>query len=214
MTRLPFELPALEQKLPAPVLASEDIRNFLSSRRSTPILTFDRDAPGPDEDVLINIIETGMRVPDHRRLGPWRAIIISGEQREAFDKQLLMRFQEINPAASGADLEKEKHRLMRAPVCVSVVSSPVEDPKQTPVWEQELSAGAVCMNMLYAAHAAGFAAAWLSEWWAFDDKIKSVMGLAPHERIAGNIFIGQSATQLFERPRPDLKSRISHWSGD
>ncbi len=206
-----FTVPELNDVLPAPQLASDDVLDFIANRRSTPIKTFDPNADGPSPDELTSMIEVAMRVPDHRRLGPWRTITISGANRSVLGKALAARCAELNPQASDKELALECERLDRAPVCVVVVSSPVDDGK-TPVWEQELSAGALCMNLLYVAHASGYAASWLTEWWAFDDKIAHTLGLKPGERIAGNVFIGKSKVDLFERPRPDLADRMSEWS--
>ena len=170
-----FKTPQLNEKLPAPGEHQTDITAFLAERRSTPIKTFDRDGNGPPREELLELLKVAMRVPDHRRLGPWRAIIISGEARETFGDLLAKRFKDLNPDVSEQNLELEQDRLMRAPVCVVIVSSPVNDGK-TPVWEQELSAGALCMNLLYVSHAAGYAAAWLTEWWAFDNVIADALG--------------------------------------
>lgn len=211
MSNLPFKRPACDQPVSSPELASEDVRRFLATRRSTPILMFDPLSGEPTEEVLNNLIDIAMRVPDHRRLGPWRAITFTGETRTQFGSVLAERHKELHPGASETDLETERTRLLRAPACVTIVSSPVVDPKNTPIWEQELSAGAVCLNLLYAAHAAGYSAIWLSEWWAFDDKINQAMGLKDTERVAGHIFIGKASAELFERPRPDFANRISAW---
>lgn len=206
-----FNTPQLNEKLPAPGEHKTNISAFLAERRSTPIKTFDRDGNGPPREELLELLKVAMRVPDHRRLGPWRAIIISGEARETFGDLLAKRFKDLNPDVSEPNLELEKDRLLRAPVCVVIVSSPVNDGK-TPVWEQELSAGALCMNLLYVSHAAGYAAAWLTEWWAFDNVIADALSLASGERIAGNIFLGTSQVDLFERPRAAFETRVSDWT--
>lgn len=212
MADLIFNRPQCDASLPSPTPASEDVKRFLETRRSTPIKAFDSDGTSPDEKTVRNLVDIAMRVPDHRKLGPWRAIIFSGENRRAFGDILAERFKILHPEAGEAALQTERERLLRAPVCVTIVSSPVVDPKGTPIWEQELSAGALCMNLLYAAHAAGYAATWLSEWWAFDEGINDALGLTDKERVAGHIFIGTSKADLFERPRPDFSERISSWS--
>ncbi len=211
MTKLPFELPDLNAPTPSPQCASDDVKSFIATRRSTPIKTFDAEAPGPSGEELENMLAAAMRVPDHRRLGPWRAIIVRQESRETLGAHLARRFKDLNPEASEQEVEIERQRLLRAPVSVIIVSSPKDDGK-TPVWEQELSAGALCMNLLYVTHACGYAGSWLTEWWAFDAEINTVLGLSETERIAGNVFIGQSKVSLFERPRPSTSERISVWS--
>jgi len=91
---------------------------------------------------------------------------------------------------------------------VVVLSSPKES--KIPLWEQELSAGAACMNLLHAVHAEGFAGGWLTGWAAFSDTVRDAFGSAS-ERIAGFMFIGTPSRALDERPRPDMARLVSHW---
>ena len=102
--------------------------------------------------------------------------------------------------------------LLRAPVVVAVISSPVDDGK-TPVWEQELSTGAVCYNLLLAANASGWAGNWLSEWPAFDDDAGKLLGLEDGERVAGFIYLGTATCDPPERPRADMAEKITRWEG-
>ena len=101
---------------------------------------------------------------------------------------------------------------MRAPVVIAVVSSPTDDGK-TPVWEQELSAGALCYNLLLAANAAGWAGVWLTEWIAFSKGIDTLLGLSETERLAGYIYLGTPTADPQERARPDVQPLIQNWTG-
>jgi nitroreductase len=105
-------------------------------------------------------------------------------------------------------LETERTRFTRAPVVVVVVSSPVEHPA-CPEWEQVLSAGAACMNMLNAAVAAGYGAQWITEWYGFDPQVARAFGLAAHERFAGFVYIGTAREKPEERERPGLARIVS-----
>jgi len=157
--------------------------------------------PGPGKKQLADILKAGARVPDHGKLFPWRFIVFEGKARE--------RAGDILAAAAKADgerdkqVEEERARFLRAPLVIGVISSARELHK-IPVWEQELSAGAVCQNILIAATALGFVANWLTEWYAFHPAVKHGLGLKAGERIAGFIYIGTSAIALEERPRPDM----------
>ena len=99
----------------------------------------------------------------------------------------------------------------QAPALVIVLSSPAQGSK-IPLWEQELSAGAACMQLLNAVHAHGFVGGWLTAWPAYSDRVRDAFGAA-HERIAGFIFMGTAGGPLEERPRPDPAQTISHWQG-
>jgi nitroreductase len=158
--------------------------------------------PGPNPDQLRRILAAGVRVPDHGKLRPWRFILFEGEGRARMGEILA----EI--VSSGSDISpervvQERNRFMRAPVVVAVISR-VREQIPTPVWEQELSAGAVCMNILTAAHAMGFVANWVTEWCAYDPRVLDRIGLKATERVAGYIYIGQPADALEDRPRPEV----------
>ena len=89
-------------------------------------------------------------------------------------------------------VEEERGRFLRAPVVIGVISSARELHK-IPVWEQELSAGAVCQNILIAATALGFVANWLTEWYAFHPVVKEKLGLKPGDSVAPRRSMSRSA---------------------
>ena len=72
-----------------------------------------------------------------------------------------------------------------------------------------MSAGAVCTNLLYAAQGLGYAAQWLTEWYAYNKKLAKALGLNyEKEKIAGFIYIGKKLEQPKERKRPKLKEVV------
>jgi len=188
---------------------SQDVLGFLARRRST--LARCMTGPGPGKEQLELILRLAARVPDHRKLAPWRFIIFEGKARADFGDHLAAKFKEDNPELPEDRIEYERERFQRAPIVVGVVSSPKNCPRGTPKWEQELSAGAVCMNMLHAARASGFAAQWLTEWYAFDLVIAKDLGLEEVERIAGFIYLGTATEPPVERPRPKMSDILSYW---
>ncbi|MEM5518395.1 nitroreductase [Henriciella sp. AS95] len=193
-----------------PARPSPEACGFLSLRRSAnkAMLT----SPGPTGEALNEILATAMRVPDHRRMSPWRFIIFEGDARARFGQAAAEVQRSEDPSAKPEALEATKTLLMRAPTVVAVVSSPTDDGK-TPVWEQELSTGAVTYNLLLAANAAGWAGVWLTEWLAFSEGINKLLGLEDNERLAGYIYLGTATADPQERARPDAAPLISHWSG-
>lgn len=166
------------------------------------------EGPGPSKKQLADILQAGARAPDHGKLFPWRFIVFEGKGRE--------RAGDILAEVLKAEGEREKYiaeergRFLRAPVVIGVISSARELHK-VPVWEQELSAGAVCQNILIAATALGFVANWLTEWYAFHPVVKERLGLKPGERIAGFIYIGTAKDPLEERPRPEMDRIVSRF---
>lgn len=165
--------------------------------------------PGPSSEELDAILKAAARVPDHGKLFPWRFILFEGDAR-ARAGQLLIDALATTEKLNDERVASESVRLMRAPVVVAVVSR-VREAIAIPEWEQILSAGAVCQNMLIAAHALGYVANWLTEWYAYHPVVKEGLGLRSGERIAGFVYIGTSAVTLEERPRPDLTKIVTRY---
>lgn len=187
---------------------SAEAREFLALRRSTSKRGLSE--PGPTSDQLDDLIAVAARVPDHCRLAPWRFLVFEGAERAAFNQRAVEIQKQENPDATETMLADTAGYFTRAPVVIAVISSP-DVTHKTPVWEQELSCGAVCQNLLLAANASGWASCWLSEWIAFSPGINALLGLNTHERVAGYFYLGTATDDPQERLRPDLSTKISRW---
>ena len=165
--------------------------------------------PGPSDEDLRSILEAGMRVPDHGRLTPWRFLLIRGEARYALGAVIAKAFRRDNPEVDDARVELERQRLARAPVVVAVISKVLKAHK-IPEWEQVLSAGAACQNLLVAALSLGYAAQWLTEWYAYEPLVNEALGLAGEDRVAGFVYIG-NAEAPGDRARPAFDDVVSEW---
>ena len=208
MTDLFAPAPPVGTPMPA-IQPSPDVRDFLALRRSANKIALAE--PGPSPEQLDQILQAATRVPDHRRLSPWRFIIIEGDARAAFGEAAAEVHLQEAPQAGDKAVEETRGLLMRAPTVVAVISSPKDD-NRTPVWEQELSAGALCYNLLLTASAAGWAGCWLSEWIAFSGGINRLLGLDLNERVAGYIYLGTSTMDPQERARPEAAALTSRWT--
>jgi nitroreductase len=165
-------------------------------------------APGPNADQFAQILAIAARTPDHGKLAPWRFVVVGQDQRTALAALIIDAYRVERPTASRTEIEALDQFAHQAPSLVVVLSSP--KPSHIPVWEQELSAGAACMNLLHAVHALGFAGGWLTGWPSCSDAVRDAFG-EPHERIAGFMFIGTPSRALDERPRPDMERVVSRW---
>ena len=183
-----------------------DAMDLLLTRRSGSAKAMK--APGPSKSQIDDILRAGARAPDHGKLFPWRFIVFEGKGRERFG-EILAGVMEAEGERT-KQVEEERGRLLRAPLVIGVISSAREQHK-IPVWEQELSAGAVCQNILIAATALGFVGNWLTEWYAYHPAVKEKMGLKPGERVAGFIYIGTPKDELEERPRPEMDKIVSRF---
>lgn len=181
--------------------------SLLATRRSGK--PRDMVAPGLDTAQLREILEIAARTPDHGKLAPWRFVIVPDDRRDALAKVITDAYRAERPQAARLEIEALEGFARQAPSLVVVLYSP-KPGSHIPLWEQELSAGAACMNLLHAAHALGFAGGWLTGWSAYSDAVRDAFGAEP-ERIAGFIFLGTPAKQLEERPRPDLDKIVSIW---
>jgi nitroreductase len=186
--------PALNRPAPAAL-------DLLLSRRSGSAKAMTE--PGPSVAQLQQILAVAARTPDHGKLFPWRFIVFEGDARRRMGELLVECLLSSEPQALPERIEMERGRFLRAPVVIGVVSR-VREAIPIPEWEQILSAGAACQNLVLAAHALGYVANWITEWPAYNPQVKERLGLKPGERIAGFIYVGTSAIALEERLRPAL----------
>jgi nitroreductase len=190
---------------------SRDALELLLRRRSAKPATLGW--PGPSAGQLTTILTAAARVPDHKKLEPWRFIVFEGEARAAFGAVLRQACAaEEREPPSQARLETEATRLLRAPSVVAVVSRTTLHPA-APEWEQILSCGAVCQNLCLAANALGFDTCWITEWYSYSPAVRAELKLAANERLAGFIYIGTAKERQAERERPDLTKITSRWQG-
>ncbi len=181
---------------------------LLEHRRSVPPIALAE--PGPDPDELAKILAIAARVPDHGKLVPWRFIVFRGEGRTRAGEAIARVFRALNPNAEASRVEIERKRLSHAPVVVGLVSRAAPHVKIAE-WEQQLSCGAVGMNLIVAANALGFSTTWLTEWFSYDRKAQAALGLAEHERSAGFIHIGRATATIEDRVRPVMADIVTEF---
>ena len=184
--------------------------DYLATRRSVP--AFQMCEPGPSTAELEEILTLAVRVPDHGKLAPWRFVVYRGAARAKIGEALLAMALDKNSALSEEMIAVERARFTRAPVVIGVISTAGPHVK-IPEWEQLMSAGAVCLNLLMAANALGYVSNWLTEWFAYDEGAHPLLGIQPGEKVAGFIHIGSTTFPITERPRPALGDVVT-WVGD
>ena len=182
------------------------LMDFLLSRRSVAAKTLVE--PVPDRSSLENILTAAARSPDHGKLVPWRFLILEKSVMSSIAKKILEIgvLNEIDPEK----LNRNANTFLNSSLIVTVVSSP-NSIERIPIVEQHLSAGAVCLALLNAAHAEGWGANWLTGWMSYDKTfLKTVLDLSENEFVAGFMHIGTKTIEPKERERPDIKS-ITSW---
>lgn len=170
-------------------------------------------APGPQGEEIDRILKVAARVPDHKKLAPWRFIVFEGEARARIGEVFAEAARrEERESPSPIRLETERKRFLRAPLVIAVVSRVTPRPG-APEWEQILSAGASAYNLCLAANALGYGTSWITEWVAYSPYVRSALGLAENERVAGFVHIGTPAERPEERERPAMGAIVSRWVG-
>jgi nitroreductase len=186
-----------------------DALQLLKTRRS--VKPMELTGPAPSEAEIDTLLGIASRVPDHGKLAPWRFIVFAGDARLAAGEIIADAFRANRADATPEQIEFERKRLARAPLVIAVVSRAGAHAK-IPEWEQELSAGASAMSLVFAAHAMGYAASWITEWYAYDRRVLDALGLTAKERVAGFVHIGRPAKPPEERERPKLDAIVTRYS--
>lgn len=191
----------LNAALPLPV-RSDAVLARLAVRRSASAQLLA--APGPSEAEIEQILHLGARTPDHGKLFPWRFVVLGPQSRADLSEALAAL------AETQGRVDKDLAvlaKLANPPLTVMVVSTPIQGHK-VPVWEQQLSAGAVCMNIEHAADALGYSASWITDWYAYDPAAVALFGVQDGETIAGFIHVGTLTEPPLERPRPVMAHKV------
>lgn len=205
MPKFDFDQTPIEFGQPIEQKPSVEVLDRLFHRRSAPAPTLT--APGPSADEVDLLISIGLRVPDHGKIGPWRIVRFTPESKATLVERL------IGLAQTQPDVKKAEVALIKMstpPEALMVVSSPIQ-PHKIPLWEQQLSAAAVCQTLLIAAGAMGYGANWITDWYSYDAEAKKLLGLSDSENVAGFIYLGTPSEPPLERDRPDYSARIGWW---
>lgn len=188
-----------------------DALEAIFARRSIPRLV----EPGPSGEDLRRILEAAAAAPDHGELRPWRLVVLEGEAKDAFGHVLadayLERCEALGALPTEGQLTKERTKLGRAPV-VLIVAAVHRHSDKIP-WEEQLaSAAAAAQNALVAATALGYGSMWRTGEAASDLRVKTALGLSPHDAIMGFIYLGTPAESGAKPPRrPDLNGLVVRW---
>ncbi|BDA84912.1 nitroreductase [Aureimonas sp. SA4125] len=183
-----------------------DITRALETRRSVTIPALQ--LPAPDAEQLATMLTIAARVPDHGKLAPWRFILYRGAVAVSIGKALVALAESREGPLSEVRRDAEERRFSRSPLVVGVVSTARPHVK-IPEWEQVLSAGAATMNLIHAAHSMGFGANWVTEWVAYDDEAKRILGISADEKTVGFIHVGTPIEPPQDRPRPSLADIVT-----
>lgn len=183
----------------------------IARRRSIGKMTAER----PTRAQIEQILEVATHAPNHHNTQPWRFFVLAGSARaelgNVMAEALLARAGELPPENGKAILDKERTKLLRAPV---VIVAAAEYPQQSNVVEIENveAVAAAVGNMLLAAEELGLAAMWRTGDAAYDPHVKQWLGLAREDHIVAFLYLGYPAITSQER-HPVPAEKKTAWLG-
>lgn len=174
-----------------------NVLEALHTRRS--LLAFDAEAT-PDDAQLLRLVQAAAAAPDHGRLRPWRLLVHRGPGREDLGRAL---------AEGSEHPERERAKPLRAPMLVSIVFRPVDNPK-VPRWEQLAGVATVVYGLSLGLHAEGWGSSWRTGGRLSAPAVRAFLGLAEEEELLGWLYIGRPAGGGEPVPRPafDAAQRV------
>lgn len=178
----------------------------LMQRRSAKALT----APAPDDGALDLIFASATAAPDHGRLRPWRFIVVQGDGLVRFADLLADHLCRLHPSSTEETLQRERQKAFRAPMIV-VIAAICTPGGKIPVIEQILSAGAAAQNVMLAASALGFNSMWKTGGPAYDEEVKTALGLEAKDAIVGFMYLGTEASKPEVPQRPSWRDLVRRW---
>lgn len=182
-----------------------DALELLLNRRSASRLI----APVPIGIQRDNILNAGLRAPDHGALQPWRLVIIENEGLDRFSQLLAQAAQRDN--LDDAAVEKARQAPFRAPLIITAIAHCTESAK-VPQWEQVLSAGCAVQAMQMAALAQGFNGIWRSGPWTHHPAVRDAFGCRPQDEIVGFLYLGTPQLKASTKVTPpDHQTFVSYF---
>ena len=167
--------------------------------------------PAPSAQTIEAMLESAARAPDHGRLQPWRLILIEGEARIGFGEVLAEALFRRNPLANEQALAREREKALRAPLII-VVATRCDRSAKIPIIEQIVSAGCAAHSIMLAAVAEGLGAMWRTGEPAYDNAVKSPLGIEPDDLIVGFIYVGKDIGSRGTQPQRASREFAQSWT--
>jgi nitroreductase len=173
-----------------------------------------RDQP-VDRDVVLRLLESAVRAPNHKLTEPWRFVVLTGRARDQFAEiragHRLKRFPDPATAEAQAASQKVLQESRQIPVQV-IVSMVVSADERTR--EEDYAATMMAVqNFLVAAQALGLGSYLRTGALMRDPSLLSLAGIPDDQRVVGIISLGYPAeAELPRRRRPPAD--LTRWIGD
>ena len=185
-----------------------DAVEALTTRQSTG--KFEGDAPS--DEILNIVLGAAICAPDHGKLQPWKFLVFRGDARNQLGDIFAASLEKRILDAPTAQIEHERAKPLRAPLIIAVVAKVHQENTKIPAIEQVLSAGAAAQNIMLAFHAQGFGCIWKTGAAAYDDTVKSALGLQAQDQIVGFLYAGEVLAPPMQKERPDHAEFVEYWN--
>lgn len=162
-------------------------------------------------ELIEKLLSAAVQAPNHYKVRPWRFVVLTGASRERLGEVIARSFAEKFPQAPASTLDKERSKLLRAPLLIAVGVDQPSEPKVLEI-ENLCAAAAAAENLLLAAHALGLAAKWRTGEDARDPHVKKFLGFTPVQHLIAFLYIGYPAMEAEAVNRPGLEDRTV-WMG-
>ena len=139
-------------------------------------------------------------------------MLIRGDARLALADIVVRAMAGREPDATPAMLEKQRGKMLRAPLIIAL-GVHVRPDHKVPVIEQMMSVAAAAMNLLNAIHAADFGAIWITGANSYDPLVQRALGFTAPDTLAGFLFVGTPAEPPGPARRPLLSDHVTEWTG-
>jgi nitroreductase len=189
-------------------VVSADALDLIINRRSGPVAS-----PAPTDAELERAFAAAAAAPDHKRLRPWRFLVVHDEDRAAFGELTVRSLLSREPSAEAVFLERERAKAQRSPIIV-VAAAVITPTPDVPDIEQVIASGAATENFVLALHAQGLSASWKTGAVAYCPVFKAGLGLLPADHVIGILYVGTPTVAPPVRERPSPHEFVSRWVAD
>jgi len=166
-----------------------ELTQLLKERRS--VHSFEKRPVSPE--LVVELLDTAVWVPNYHMTQPWRFIITYGEGRQKIAEAVrIMKEQREPDLSKKKDIgEKFYNKIMNIPMIMTVLMK--ESPNLIVREEDYASTSCVIHNFSLLAWEQGIGLNWETYGWLHEPVFREAMGIMPGEKAVGNLHIGYPA---------------------
>lgn len=159
--------------------------------------------PAPDEATLQALFAAAAAAPDHRRLRPWRFLVLrSRTARDTLARVFVESLLARDADATSEQIEDARRKAHRGPVLILAIADLRTEADDVPAFERVLSLGCAIQNLLLAACARGIASGLSGGRALRGPQLRSAFGIAEGEHALCFVSLGSARRSKPRPPRP------------